>query len=331
MSLAQGNSSGAAPAKRGGSLTILLRGILALAVLALIGVSVGAALTPWVPAFVLLTPFAPQVAVAALIAAVLGFLLGMRRLALIPVALALWQGVLVMPFVWPAPAAATSGQPLRVVSLNLWPLNPSPEQTVAYLQQSGADVIATVETGREWRERLEVLHAAYPYRADCGLTQYLCGVAIMSKLPFQSTFIGPARPGEIPVLVAVKVDWNGKPLTIAAVQVHNPRIGLLHGFQARQGDALSSYLADDHGDAVLMGDFNSVPWSTTHQALRAATGLHNDGPMVETWPAWGPYWLRLPIDHIFVRGKLERRDFRRGPFIGSDHLPVEAEIVAKAQ
>jgi len=57
-----------------------------------------------------------------------------------------------------------------------------------------------------------------------------------------------------------------------------------------------------------MGDFNSVPWSTTHKAFRAATGLHNEGPMVETWPAWGPFWMRLPIDHIFVRGQLERRE-----------------------
>jgi endonuclease/exonuclease/phosphatase (EEP) superfamily protein YafD len=330
MSLAEGNSSGAAPAKRSGPLTILLRGILVLLVLALIGVSVGAALTPWVPAFVLLTPFAPQVAVVALISAVLGFLLGMRRLALIPAALALWQGALVMPFIWPAPVAATSGEPLRVVSLNLWPLNQTPEQTVAYLQQSGADVIATVETGREWRERLEVLHAAYPYRADCGLTQYLCGVAIMSKLPFQSTFIGPAQPGEIPVLVAVKVEWNGKPLTIAAVQVHNPRIGLRSGFQAKQGDAVTSYFAGVQGDAVLMGDFNSVPWGPLQRELRAETAFDNRGRLAFTWPSWAPAIFRIPIDQIFTAGALAVRNYRAGPPVGSDHLAVTADIYRTA-
>jgi len=62
-----------------------------------------------------------------------------------------------------------------------------------------------------------------------------------------------------------------------------------------------------------MADFTSVPWSTPPQGFRAATGLHNEGPIGRNRPAWGPFWSPA-ARHIFVRGCLERRDFRRGPY-----------------
>jgi endonuclease/exonuclease/phosphatase (EEP) superfamily protein YafD len=36
--------------------------------------------------------------------------------------------------------------------------------------------------------------------------------------------------------------------------------------------------------------------------------------------------FRLPIDQIFSRGAIAVRGFRAGPAVGSDHLPVLADI-----
>jgi endonuclease/exonuclease/phosphatase (EEP) superfamily protein YafD len=177
-----------------------------------------------------------------------------------------------------------------------------------------------------------------------------CEIMLLSKRPFKKSFAGRID-GKRPSIVWGEIDFAGKAITVAETHLSwpllpvagnaqatvagtlepEPLIGSDPLLQSQQGAAIAQYLSTLDEDLVLMGDFNSVPWSTTHQAFRAATGLHNDGPMVETWPAWGPFWMRLPIDHIFVRGALERRDFRRGPFVGSDHLPVEAEIVLKPQ
>jgi len=44
-----------------------------------------------------------------------------------------------------------------------------------------------------------------------------------------------------------------------------------------------------------------------------------------------PFWIRLPIDQIMTRGALTRLDFKSGFYIGSDHLPVEAEIAVKPE
>jgi len=321
MSLAEGNSSGAAAVKW----KRLFRVLLVLAVLVLIGVSVGAVLSPWLPVLVLLTPFAAQVTALALLAVVLGLVLGMRRWVLVPAALAVWQGALLVPFLWPAaPAPApVSGQPLHVLSLNLWLTNPAPQETVDYLLQSGADVIATVETDPGWRQRLKALESTYPYHVYCGV--YRCGAALFSKLPFTSSYVGPAGD-DLPIVVSATIDWQGKPLTLTSLQILNPRIGLGRGFQAEQGASLTRALANFTGDAVMMGDFNSVPWGPLQRQLRAGTPFDNRGRLAFTWPSWAPAIFRIPIDQIFVAGGLAIRNYRAGPAAGSDHLPVLADI-----
>jgi endonuclease/exonuclease/phosphatase (EEP) superfamily protein YafD len=47
---------------------------------------------------------------------------------------------------------------------------------------------------------------------------------------------------------------------------------------------------------------------------------------LRTWPTWAWSILRLPIDHVFVRGKPRVTKIGLGPDVGSDHLPVEAEV-----
>lgn len=44
-----------------------------------------------------------------------------------------------------------------------------------------------------------------------------------------------------------------------------------------------------------------------------------------TFPTWaGPFGLTL--DHILVSPEFRLKDFQRGPDIGSDHLPISAEL-----
>jgi endonuclease/exonuclease/phosphatase (EEP) superfamily protein YafD len=172
-----------------------------------------------------------------------------------------------------------------------------------------------------------------------------CEIMLLSKQPFARSFAGRID-GRSPTVVWGEIAFAGRPLSIVETHLAWPLLPAIDNrertlagslqseplidsaplLQSQQANTLAQYLHGLGPDLVLMGDFNAVPWSRTQVALRAATGLRDDGPAVPTWPAWSPYWLRLPIDHILVRGALERTRFRRGFFVGSDHLPVEAEI-----
>jgi endonuclease/exonuclease/phosphatase (EEP) superfamily protein YafD len=94
---------------------------------------------------------------------------------------------------------------------------------------------------------------------------------------------------------------------------------------------IAQYLAKLPPDLILLGDFNNVAWGPAQSAFRTATGLENRGHLALTWPTWMPWPLRLPIDQVFTGGDLVVHRFVSGPAIGSDHLPVEAEIAAKPQ
>jgi endonuclease/exonuclease/phosphatase (EEP) superfamily protein YafD len=304
---------------------VWLRAVLALVVLSLISISVGAALGAQLPILIPLQAFAVQVAELAAICLVAALALKMRYWALASAAVLLWQGSLLLPFLWSEREEAVAGQPLRVLSLNLWRSNAEPQRAIDYLLGSGADVIGVVEATPEWRQRLTALKAVYPYEVDCTHSPIPCWAALYSKLPIlrASADTIDHRP---PIIVWAEIGWQGKPITVAAVQVSNPMIGLEHGRQQRLGENLSRYVSALPGDAVLMGDFNSAPWGTLQSAFRERAGFDNLGRLGLTWPSWAPGFARLPIDQIFTRGALAVRWFSVGPPVGSDHLPVRAEI-----
>ncbi len=132
------------------------------------------------------------------------------------------------------------------------------------------------------------------------------------------------------MLPFVKPDWQPLQTWISAddpspLLAQTPAL-----WQSMQMAVLAGYARSLGRDQILMGDFNNTPWSDVQVAFRAATGLENRGPMVTTWPAQLPTPLRVPIDSVFVGGGLTLRDLRAGPDLGSDHLPLIAEIGSRS-
>ena len=305
------------------------RVVAALLVLALLG-ALTVTIAPFLhgvwPLLGLFQHFAAQLGAVSVVLMIAALLLRMWRAAVLAVLLTIWHGVVLYPFLpLPETRAVEAGPPLNVLSLNLWYENEDHARTIQALLASGADVIATVETTAEWRDSLTALAPAYPYHIDCVGKAFRCGVALYSKIPFKDSFAGRID-GALPTIVTVTIDWQGKPLKIAALQLINPLIGLEEDFQAEQAAVATRYFAQLKGDLVVMGDFNSTPWSALQNGFRGATGLDNRGRLAFTWPSWAPALFRLPIDQIFVRGGIVARNVRPGAPEGSDHLPITAEI-----
>jgi endonuclease/exonuclease/phosphatase (EEP) superfamily protein YafD len=313
----------------------LLRVALGLAVLASVVIGVAPFLGAVWPPLRLFENFSAQLGAATLILLLGTLLLRMWRWAALAALTALWHVSLVVPFVLPmfaqqSAVVPASGSPLELLSLNLWNKSDHMAETVDYLSHSGADVIGTVETTREWRAALQPLEKIYPYHIDCVGVVHRCGVALFSKLPIRASFADRIN-GELPIVAWATVDWEGKPLTVAELQLLDPLIGLSERFQDHQAAVMTGYFSSFAGDLILMGDFNSAPWSRLQMRFRAATGLDNRGRLAFTWPSWAPMVFRLPIDQIFSRGAVAVRGYRAGPAVGSDHLPVLADIYRTAQ
>jgi len=304
-----------------------------------------------IPPLATFESFLPHMTAASLPLALLALCFRPRWLAVLGPLVFLWNIGTIWPYlpIGTSEATTSEGTPLKVVSANVWYRNDGYEAAVHYLEATDADVIALIEVTPQWLTALQPLYARYPYRVDCMQSTPPCEMLLMSKHPFSRAYAGRID-GRAPTIAWGEIAFQGRPITVAATHFAWPLRAAMDSdrviaagalgpsfadayplVQSEQAANVAQYLKTLGPDLVLMGDFNSVPWSRTQETLRAATGLQNAGPMVPTWPSWQPTWNRLPIDQIMTRGALTRLSFKSGYYIGSDHLPVEAEIGLKQQ
>lgn len=80
---------------------------------------------------------------------------------------------------------------------------------------------------------------------------------------------------------------------------------------------------------VLLGDFNASPWSYPLQQLVKTTGLRFANLGLGVRPTWfyQSVLLSAPIDHILVSPEWRVNAYEVGREVGSDHLPVMAELI----
>jgi vancomycin resistance protein VanJ len=216
----------------------------------------------------------------------------------------------------------------RILSANVWALNPDSAQAVTDLLACDPDAILLQEADGAILPELHKLKAQYPYASDCAAS-----VQIWLKSPILAQ--GGTRSRRYrttPALVWVSTTApDGRPLTLATVHFSWP-------FPPRFQEANRVTLAAEinrfsDGDVVLAGDFNTTPWSF---AMR-----HQDGALKPlkrrtfacfSWPA-RLHALRLPwplpilpLDHLYAGSNWETVKVTRRRITGSDHLAIEVVL-----
>lgn len=260
--------------------------------------------------------------------------------------------VLFVTLTWPIWPRGEDRQPpagaerLKIVSANLWYNARDYHRTLQFLMESDADIIGLVEVIQPWRQALAPLIAKYPYSADCADIGPWCESLLLSKLPIVTPRKGQLAP-DAPAVAGGDIMWGDRRITVLATHLTWPlqpaaeaALGIVHDpaatpylpgplpriRQAEQAEALAKVLSGLSPDLIVMGDWNSAPWSRVQRSFRAATGLDNQAGWVPTWPSWMFAPLRLPLDHVLSRGHLVVMDFSAGPETDSDHRPVIAEV-----
>jgi endonuclease/exonuclease/phosphatase (EEP) superfamily protein YafD len=216
---------------------------------------------------------------------------------------------------------------LRILSCNLYRLNPVGEQAVAAILERDADVVILQEADRRMRIPVAGLDARYPHVAACTHA----GLRIYSKSPIFAHQCNCERANTARgrLLTATLSLLDQGTLTLATTHFSHPYRG---EEQAQERKALATALKNiDPSRLILAGDFNSTPWSR---------GMRRQDEMLAplrrwtiawfTWPArlvrWDLAWPLplLPIDHVYAGPQWERVQLRRVRVPGSDHFATEA-------
>lgn len=223
------------------------------------------------------------------------------------------------------PAAAADAPRLRVVTANLFVLNPEPAAAGRALRALQPDVLVVPELSSEGLAGLresglleDLPHAV----AELGTREETVG--LFSRLPLQDTATRSAAGRELP---RATVTVGGRDVRLLAAHPLPP-VSALQGLWRESLTDLAQEVAAADLPLVVAGDLNA---DRDHAAFRALldVGLRDAHDVLgrglaRTWPADLP---ALHLDHVLVRGRpLVPVDVREVRIPGSDHLAVVAEL-----
>lgn len=327
---------GRGPLVRGGAGTsrpvTVGRALLGLAAAALGLVTAAALLARHWWAFDLLSHFRPQYAIlgAALCPAALA--LRARPAAALLGAVALIHGWAVKDLWLGGDETMSGGRALRVASANVQVSNPTPERLLDFARAESPDVLLVVEAQDErWRGTLAGLDALYSHRAPAGDLPEGAPLILFSRLPILAADEAPTAGRRPRLLAELALDGGGRTLAVVGVHPASPSPTGARDSRVRnlQLDGLAGRAGGVEGPIIVAGDFNTTPWSPHFRDLLAEAGLRHAAAgqgWTATWPSWLWWPARIPIDHVLVGGPLRVTSFGPGPFIGSDHYPVVADL-----
>lgn len=241
----------------------------------------------------------------------------------------LWalQAYPVAAWVRPDSGGATA---LRVVSANLLSSNRTPAAALGFVRGSGADIVCLQEVSSGWAPLLERLKSRYPHVVPQRRTG---STVLLSRFPFASAR-EVAPNGRLPHSVA-RVETPAGAVDVACVHPPYPMSAALWRFQRAEFRDYAAAAQRHDGPRIVMGDFNSTPYSARFRRLLETGGLAGVelGPWwPRTWPSGERgHWLQrlapgFPIDHVLVSCHFGVISARRGPPNGSDHFPVIVDL-----
>lgn len=209
---------------------------------------------------------------------------------------------------------------LHLMSFNTWLSNNDWKAVANEITSQNPDIVTLLEFGRKKAPLLKALKAKYPYQIKCFKISY-CHLAILSKVPFVKSKVVTGWHG--PPLLRVKFTKAFGGFTLFAIHTSRPP---WYRWHFRQVGALTSMVNNTTGLKIVMGDFNSTPFSRTLNHFPDRTRLKRITGK-PTWPTLVVGLPQLAIDHIFISPEIKvALPQYLGAYAGSDHYPVNAIV-----
>jgi endonuclease/exonuclease/phosphatase (EEP) superfamily protein YafD len=227
-----------------------------------------------------------------------------------------------------AAATATREETFRLVSFNVWFRNRDMARVAEYIEKSQADAVVLLELTQPQAEQLLPLLPTYPhYHMDTSRM----GAAVFTKWPVISAESVPLSQGGA-VAARVMLDWRGTSVSVLGVHLNWPLGPRNSEYRNQELTALVALSKAQGGPLLVAGDFNLTPWSDYFSDALAESGLRDTAlgfGLARTWPSqFAPVGIR--IDHCLMSRHWRSLATAVGPSLGSDHLPVVADVLIPA-
>ncbi|MDP4008286.1 MAG: endonuclease/exonuclease/phosphatase family protein [Candidatus Peregrinibacteria bacterium] len=240
---------------------------------------------------------------------------------------------------------------ISITSINVQFNNHNAKALIDFVLKQNPDILLLQELNEKWIKALSPLKKLYPYQfiEDPG-NQF--GIGILSKFEIKNKEIITEKEFNTPLLASdIKID--GKIIKIITIHPVPPFDTPMLKSRNRVFKSVAEIAQAGIYPVVVCGDFNVTMWASAYKKLIKDSGLKNSrkGYGVKgTWPfgkanhkSFQPrerkkitdlipsflvhkHPIKLPIDHILVSPMIMVKNMNVGPSIGSDHLPIMAEL-----
>lgn len=296
--------------------------LLAIPAVGLVVVTVAAFFGRWSWLLDVLANFRPQYVLALFVIALVLFLGRWRRTAALALAGCLINAVVVVPLFLGGGTTIPPEEPLTILSYNLKGSNERFGDVISYIRQVEADVIFLHEVSRPWEVAIESADLGYEITQSRS-EELIFGTLVLAPPGDEVTSYGFTTGGPR----AVEVRHQG----VALLGIHPlaPTTEERSALRNAQLGFAGDWSSDQGGPHLVVGDFNSTPWSYAFRRLQATTTLRNSqkGFGIEaSFPTASFFAFRVPIDHLLHSEELVVSDRRIGPDLGSDHFPLVVDL-----
>lgn len=223
---------------------------------------------------------------------------------------------------------------LQLLHFNLLSSNRAYSEVVDYLATSGADLLFIQEVSPPWAERLQGMQG-YQMIASMPRSDNF-GIAMLAADALQIQAVQEVRLGaEVP---ALQVDLELGHTLVSILSVHTlPPVSAEYAHRRDLMLGNAAAWAERRRSAgalpVVLGDLNATSFSSSLRALVADGGLVDSARGFGWQPSWPvgtgvlSVLLAIPIDHAFTDPGLITVGRELGPELGSDHRPLQVELV----
>jgi len=191
------------------------------------------------------------------------------------------------------------------------------------------DVFLALETDKWWAGEIAGLSDEYPHAIELPQDDTY-GMVLRSRLPLIDPTVEHIVNDNIPSIHADLELENGIRIKLHAVHPKPPFPDEDTSSTDRDAELLvvGKRVKETDDPTIVFGDLNDVAWSRTTRLFQKISGLLD--PRVGrgffcTFHA-DHWFLRWPLDHIFISRHFRVRNLKRLSPIGSDHFPMFADL-----
>ncbi|MEM9218863.1 MAG: endonuclease/exonuclease/phosphatase family protein [Cyanobacteria bacterium P01_F01_bin.150] len=213
---------------------------------------------------------------------------------------------------------------IRVMAYNIWIDNTKIDAIAQSIRHENPDILFLTEIRQKTMDGLkERLDYSHSYRTTGSNN------ALFSRYPIldaKTDALGVEPRGRTFNLVAT-LQVDNEAVTVIGVHPPIPIIQKLFHIRNQQLDSLINASQTLKGKLIVLGDFNTTPWSPYWERFERKSQLQNAGRGQWLWATWyfnqtlTTRYIKIPIDHIMTRGFKPVKTWT-GMTGGSDHKPV---------